>query len=202
MSEKSTRKALDYAVKSTAARNRPVFRPEFQLCPCHTAEEPYNSSESGLKKEIPVFITCLRLGHGPPAPPIAARSKYPATDKPFSLLQIQLSWEWHWCTSWLPYLSSKYLSKVLRQSHERTGESRDPSNRTHDRTEKRSAAIGPFVERRVRTGSRRVRARCRLPRAGDRYGRGRHRGGHCPLNQCSGQRLHLRRQRRHLAVPQ
>jgi YD repeat-containing protein len=53
VSEKSTRKALDYAVKSTAARNRPVFRPEFQLCPCHTAEEPYNSSESGLKKEIP-----------------------------------------------------------------------------------------------------------------------------------------------------
>ena len=32
MSEKSTRKALDYVVESVAARNRPVFRPELLLC--------------------------------------------------------------------------------------------------------------------------------------------------------------------------
>ena len=47
MSEKSTRNNLDYTVESRAARNRSVFRLEFQLC--HTAEEPYNSSKSGLK---------------------------------------------------------------------------------------------------------------------------------------------------------
>jgi len=54
VSEKSTRKAPDYAVESRAARNRSVFRPEFQLCPCHTAEERYNSCEPWPKKEIPV----------------------------------------------------------------------------------------------------------------------------------------------------
>ena len=32
MSEKSTRKAPDYAVESRAARNRSIFRPELQLC--------------------------------------------------------------------------------------------------------------------------------------------------------------------------
>jgi len=53
VSEKSTRNNLDYAFKSRTARNRSVFRLAFQLCPCHTAEEPYNSSKSGLKKEIP-----------------------------------------------------------------------------------------------------------------------------------------------------
>ena len=53
MSEKSTRKVPDYAVVSRAARNCSVFRPEFQLCPCHTAEERYNSCEPGPKKEIP-----------------------------------------------------------------------------------------------------------------------------------------------------
>ena len=53
MSEKSTRKAPDYAFKSRAARNRSVFRPELQLYRCHTAEERYNPSKSGLKKEIP-----------------------------------------------------------------------------------------------------------------------------------------------------
>ena len=57
MSEKSTRNNLDYTVESRAARNRSVFRPEFQLCRCHTAEEPYDSSESGLKKEIPTKMT-------------------------------------------------------------------------------------------------------------------------------------------------
>jgi hypothetical protein len=53
VSEKSTRNNLNYTVESRAARNRSVFRPEFQLCPCHTDEERYNSRESGLKKEIP-----------------------------------------------------------------------------------------------------------------------------------------------------
>ena len=53
MSEKSTRNDLDYAVESRAARNRSIFRPELQLCPCHTAEERYNLCESELKKEIP-----------------------------------------------------------------------------------------------------------------------------------------------------
>jgi hypothetical protein len=53
VSAKSTRKALDYAVESGAARNRSVFRPELQLCPCQTAEERYNSSEPRPKKEIP-----------------------------------------------------------------------------------------------------------------------------------------------------
>ena len=55
MSAKSTRKALDYAVESGAARNRSVFRPELQLCPCQTAEERYNSSEPRPKKEIPIY---------------------------------------------------------------------------------------------------------------------------------------------------
>jgi len=32
VSEKSTRKAPDYAVESSAARNRSVFRPQLQLC--------------------------------------------------------------------------------------------------------------------------------------------------------------------------
>ncbi|MGD0511061.1 MAG: hypothetical protein ABSA33_04430, partial [Candidatus Micrarchaeaceae archaeon] len=50
VSEESTRKAPDYAVESRAARNRSDFRPELQLCPCHTAEERYNLCESGLKK--------------------------------------------------------------------------------------------------------------------------------------------------------
>jgi len=54
VSEKSTRKAPDYAFKSRAARNRSVFRPQLQLYRCHTAEERYNPSKSGLKKEIPV----------------------------------------------------------------------------------------------------------------------------------------------------
>ena len=53
MSEKSTRKAPDYAVESTAARNRSVFRPKLRRWSSQTAEERYNSSESGLKKEIP-----------------------------------------------------------------------------------------------------------------------------------------------------
>jgi hypothetical protein len=54
VSEKSTRKAPDYADESRAALNRSVFRPELQLCPCHTAEERYNLRESGPKKEIPI----------------------------------------------------------------------------------------------------------------------------------------------------
>ena len=54
MSEKSTRNNLDYTVESRTARNRSVFRLEFQLCPCHTAEEPYNSSKSGLKRRFPL----------------------------------------------------------------------------------------------------------------------------------------------------
>jgi hypothetical protein len=54
VSEKSIRKAPDYAVESRAAGNCSVFRPEFQLCPCHTAEERYNPCEPGPKKEIQV----------------------------------------------------------------------------------------------------------------------------------------------------
>jgi hypothetical protein len=55
VSEKSTRKAPDYAVESTAARNRSVFRPKLRRWSSQTAEERYNSSESGLKKEIPDY---------------------------------------------------------------------------------------------------------------------------------------------------
>jgi hypothetical protein len=54
VSEKSTRNDLDYAFKSRTARNRSVFRPQLRRWSSHTAEEPYNLSESGLKKEIPV----------------------------------------------------------------------------------------------------------------------------------------------------
>ena len=54
MSEKSTRKAPDYAVESRAARNRSVFRPQLQHWSCNTHQERYNSSESVQKKEIPV----------------------------------------------------------------------------------------------------------------------------------------------------
>jgi hypothetical protein len=53
VSEKSTRNDLDYAVESTAARIRAVFRPELRRWPSYTAEERYNSSEPGPKKEIP-----------------------------------------------------------------------------------------------------------------------------------------------------
>ena len=52
MSEKSTRKAPNYAVESRVARNRSVFRPELQLCPCHTAEERYNLREQGRKRRF------------------------------------------------------------------------------------------------------------------------------------------------------
>jgi hypothetical protein len=45
-----------YVVKSRAVRIRSVFRPQFQLCPCHTTQERYNSSESAQKKKIPVII--------------------------------------------------------------------------------------------------------------------------------------------------
>jgi hypothetical protein len=54
VSEKSTRKAPDYAVESRAARNRSVFRPQLQHWSCNTHQERYNSSESVQKKEIPV----------------------------------------------------------------------------------------------------------------------------------------------------
>ncbi len=62
MSEKSTRKAPDYAVESRAARNRSVFRPQLQHWSCNTHQERYNSSESVQKKEIPVkgFFNMLR----------------------------------------------------------------------------------------------------------------------------------------------
>ena len=56
MSEKSTRKAPDYAVESRAARNRSVFRPQLQHWSCNTHQERYNSSESVQKKEIPVYM--------------------------------------------------------------------------------------------------------------------------------------------------
>jgi hypothetical protein len=56
VSEKSTRKAPDYTVESRAARNRSVFRPELQLCRCHTAEERYNLCEPEPKKEIPDYL--------------------------------------------------------------------------------------------------------------------------------------------------
>ena len=53
MSEKSTRKATDYAVESRAARNRPVFRPLLHCWSRKTPQGGYNSSVSALKKEIP-----------------------------------------------------------------------------------------------------------------------------------------------------
>ena len=51
------------------ATDRSVFRQEFQLCPGHTAEERYNPSKSGLKKEIPIkdcrvpgtLVACVSL---------------------------------------------------------------------------------------------------------------------------------------------
>ena len=54
MSEKSTRKAPNYAVESRATRNSSVFRPQLQHWSCNTHQERYNSSESVQKKEIPV----------------------------------------------------------------------------------------------------------------------------------------------------
>jgi len=56
VSEKSTRKVPDYAVEPSTVRNRPVFRPQLRRWSSHTAEESYNLSESGLKKEIPDMI--------------------------------------------------------------------------------------------------------------------------------------------------
>jgi hypothetical protein len=55
VSEKSTRKAPNYAVESRAARNRSVFRPYLQNRSCNTHQERYNSSESVPKKEIPAI---------------------------------------------------------------------------------------------------------------------------------------------------
>ena len=55
MSAKSTRKAPGYSVESRTARDRPVFRPELQLCSYNTAEETYNLCEPGPKKEIPGY---------------------------------------------------------------------------------------------------------------------------------------------------
>jgi len=54
VSEKSTRKAPNYAVESRAARNRAVFRPQLQHWSCNTHQERYNPSGSVPKKEIPV----------------------------------------------------------------------------------------------------------------------------------------------------
>jgi len=74
VSEKSTWKAPDYAVESRAARNRSVFRPELQLCPCHTAEERYNLCEPAPKKEIPAkcHSGVVRAEFGPIHPPSPA----------------------------------------------------------------------------------------------------------------------------------
>jgi hypothetical protein len=54
VSDKLTRKALDYTDESRAAPNRSVFRPQLQHWSCITHHEWYNSSDSVLKKEIPV----------------------------------------------------------------------------------------------------------------------------------------------------
>lgn len=54
MSEKSTRKDIDYEVEFGAARNRFVFRPQLRRWFSHTAEEWYSPSERVPKKEIPV----------------------------------------------------------------------------------------------------------------------------------------------------
>jgi hypothetical protein len=63
VSEKSTRKAPDYAVEFRAARNRSVFRPQLQHWSCNTHQERYNSSESVQKKEIPVYACQLHRHH-------------------------------------------------------------------------------------------------------------------------------------------
>jgi hypothetical protein len=67
MSEKSTRKAPDYAVESRAAPNRSLFSTANAVLVLKTHQERYNSSESGLKKEIPVYIS--RSQPKPCAPP-------------------------------------------------------------------------------------------------------------------------------------
>jgi hypothetical protein len=53
VSEKSAKNNLDYAVESER-HGFTLFSKGIPALPCHTAEERYNSSESGLKKEIPV----------------------------------------------------------------------------------------------------------------------------------------------------
>ncbi len=53
MSENSTRNDLNYAVDSRAERNRSGFSTAFAaLVSAHAAEESYNLSKPGLKKEI------------------------------------------------------------------------------------------------------------------------------------------------------
>ena len=61
MSEKSTRKAPDYTDESRVAPNRSVFRPQLQHWSCNTHQEWYDSSESGLKKEIPGRIWAFKI---------------------------------------------------------------------------------------------------------------------------------------------
>jgi len=78
VSEKSTRNNLDYTVESRRRGIAPFFDRNPAL-PCHTAEEPYDSSESGLKKEIPasndkpkarpIYSVCFRPDSEDKAPP-------------------------------------------------------------------------------------------------------------------------------------
>jgi hypothetical protein len=52
--EESTRNHLSCAANPGMAGHCSSFRPQMQLWPCKTAHEQYNSSDSELKKEIPV----------------------------------------------------------------------------------------------------------------------------------------------------
>jgi len=52
VSEKSTRKAPDYAVESRAAPNRSLFSTANAVLVLKTHQERYNSSESGLKRRF------------------------------------------------------------------------------------------------------------------------------------------------------
>lgn len=46
-------RAQDYAGQSRKVRDRSVFRAQMQLWSCNIFQEPYNSTESDMKKEIP-----------------------------------------------------------------------------------------------------------------------------------------------------
>jgi len=56
VSEKSTRKDLDYAVKSTAARNRPVFRPRMQRGSCKTLRALQSKRISAEKGDSGLYL--------------------------------------------------------------------------------------------------------------------------------------------------
>ena len=61
MSEKSTRKAPDYADESKATRNRSIFRPELQFCLAILLKSGIVCANQGRKRRFQLILTQVRL---------------------------------------------------------------------------------------------------------------------------------------------